>query len=529
MKNRILYIGWIPLVCLFFTLNCKPNRPEPLPLKPLVRKNLATLDSTSLASLIKGMKVMMQRDSTDPRSWAYQAKIHGVPEGYKGDWKAGWAQCTHKNFFFLPWHRMYVYYFERILREASGDPTLTLPYWDYEDVNNRELPVIFQNFPDTSLVFPAIKRAKGLNSGECCLKNKVVKTDLALSQTYFYSDDTISGDNFPVRRTLSRSFGGIKVPSPDSIGKYFGVVENGPHNLMHLVLGGFYYTQKGGIEGCGQMADVNRAALDPVFWTHHSNIDRMWNLWIAQGHKNPIEDDAWMNHRFLFFDEKGDSVRISAKEVLNTKEQLNYVYDTELDPSFSPKIDVVEASGDNRIFSERIIGEIREAERIEKGLQFLNIPLNPGFKAPKEDDTSTFILLLDSITVEGACPPPGVFSVYVGLPEKINSDSLLLGGYSGNYAGSLAFFGTQHVHHGHKPVASFMAHSIDLTDFVRQKERIFSIRNLPILISRDSGLKPCNRLGVPDSACYTYVKEMQELLAEAPGFSFKKIQFLQLN
>jgi len=31
----------------------------------------------------------------------------------------------------LSWHRMYLYFFERVLRKASGDPDFALPYWDY--------------------------------------------------------------------------------------------------------------------------------------------------------------------------------------------------------------------------------------------------------------------------------------------------------------------------------------------------------------------------------------------------------------
>src|SRR5260370_7822271 len=33
--------------------------------------------------------------------------------------------------FFFPWHRMYLYFFEKIIRSASGNADFTLPYWDY--------------------------------------------------------------------------------------------------------------------------------------------------------------------------------------------------------------------------------------------------------------------------------------------------------------------------------------------------------------------------------------------------------------
>ena len=27
------------------------------------------------------------------------------------------------------------------------------------------------------------------------------------------------------------------------------------------------------------MSDQNWAAYDPIFWAHHTNIDRLWSLW----------------------------------------------------------------------------------------------------------------------------------------------------------------------------------------------------------------------------------------------------------
>ena len=35
---------------------------------------------------------------------------------------------------------MYLYFFERIVRAASGDPNFALPYWDYAPAANRTLP-----------------------------------------------------------------------------------------------------------------------------------------------------------------------------------------------------------------------------------------------------------------------------------------------------------------------------------------------------------------------------------------------------
>jgi tyrosinase-like protein len=41
------------------------------------------------------------------------------------------ANVEHSNDQFLTWHRMYLWYFERVLQAAAGDPSLRLPFWDY--------------------------------------------------------------------------------------------------------------------------------------------------------------------------------------------------------------------------------------------------------------------------------------------------------------------------------------------------------------------------------------------------------------
>ena len=41
----------------------------------------------------------------------------------------------------------------------------------------------------------------------------------------------------------------------------------------------------------GLMSDPGTAGLDPIFYLHHSNIDRMWALWNANGNANPTKSD----------------------------------------------------------------------------------------------------------------------------------------------------------------------------------------------------------------------------------------------
>ena len=49
-------------------------------------------------------------------------------------------------------------------------------------------------------------------------------------------------------------------------------LESNPHNQVHVDVGGD--SPDGRIWGL--MSDPGLAALDPIFYMHHSNIDRMW-------------------------------------------------------------------------------------------------------------------------------------------------------------------------------------------------------------------------------------------------------------
>ena len=76
------------------------------------------------------------------------------------------------------------------------------------------------------------------------------------------------------------------------------------------------------------MTDPRCAALDPIFWLHHGNIDRLWNNWLGLGggRANP-PDAAWRSQTFSFVDETGADVTLSVDEVLNAAAQLQYIYD----------------------------------------------------------------------------------------------------------------------------------------------------------------------------------------------------------
>src|SRR5205814_339845 len=54
----------------------------------------------------------------------------------------------------------------------------------------------------------------------------------------------------------------------------FGVLEGQPHNNVHNCIGGMSTQQNS-----GGFMQANLSPVDPIFWLHHSNVDRIWDVW----------------------------------------------------------------------------------------------------------------------------------------------------------------------------------------------------------------------------------------------------------
>ncbi|MGE0536393.1 MAG: multicopper oxidase domain-containing protein [Pirellulales bacterium] len=95
-------------------------------------------------------------------------------------------------------------------------------------------------------------------------------------------------------------------------------LEAGPHDAVHGLVGGI---DAQGVPG--DMASVSTSAFDPIFWSHHANLDRLWNVWLAQsGHENPDpnlpDGRAWRRLRFVeLVDPAGDPIMEFVAEVMD--------------------------------------------------------------------------------------------------------------------------------------------------------------------------------------------------------------------
>jgi tyrosinase len=135
--------------------------------------------------------------------------------------------CPHGMPYFISWHRGYLYYFEQQLRSVSGNPALTLPYWNYYAY--ATLPAEFTDpAPGNPLYVP--RQSSNVRS--------------ALSLAPFAS----------AVRNFQRGKYNAFEPSIEDV-----------HNPVHDLIGGVMSTMQ--------------SPLDPIFFLHHASVDRLTHAW----------------------------------------------------------------------------------------------------------------------------------------------------------------------------------------------------------------------------------------------------------
>lgn len=300
-----------------------------------LRKNVYNPQSkTTLDWYARAIARMRALPIDDPRSWRYQAAIHdyidgadpyAVPgEAQPIDRDTYWRQCQHNSWFFLPWHRMYLFFFEQIVAsfvKADGGPDdWALPYWNYSLQGQDVLPPEFRaaqvGGQQNPLFVPA--RDQEANGGSP-LGGGGNATSLRCLLERAFTTGAFGAS----------SFGGPVTEFNHDEGSQIGSLELTPHGSMHVQVGG----------NGGFMSSFHTAALDPVFWLHHANIDRLWSVWVNRrvAHKNPI-DARWTQMKFRFHDAGGNAVELTCAQVIDTAAALNYTYDDLRDPFPAPAL-----------------------------------------------------------------------------------------------------------------------------------------------------------------------------------------------
>ncbi|HKD21020.1 MAG TPA: tyrosinase family protein [Rhizomicrobium sp.] len=296
------------------------------------RQSLAEFskDPTKVAALRRGVGVMKARAPSDHRSWFFQSAIHAYNDAAYADAVARdpgvaqvdgarfWNKCPHfgqSSAEFLVWHRAYLYAFERTLRDAIGDPLFALPYWDYSKEEGREFPAIFADeFLDAAKTQPNPlhhpNRESAFVTGRFDLSEEVGMARATMGAPNFFSDIGAPG------------FAGDIL---DSSHTQLGLIEQRPHNDIHIAVGGAI----GSVNGA--MADIPTAAFDPVFWVHHANIDRLWAEWECMPGKNwgPMPPDSWLDQMPWEFIDADGSILSQSRRFFMERINIAVFYDTD--------------------------------------------------------------------------------------------------------------------------------------------------------------------------------------------------------
>ena len=344
------------------TQTTAPERSRPAIPPPIrVRQNVLKLNLNDdiLFFFAKAIAVMQTKSITIPTSWNYQAAIHDYQPSANdiakrhvvqadaatiaantNPGKIFWRACQHQTWYFLPWHRMYISFFERMIMklvaDMKGPLDWALPYWNYSGTSKFSgftvaksslLPEPFQSknplLRDGSpnpLFIPF--RTPDANAG-----NPFLTDSAFLNLTSINTSTALGNSSFSVAPgSIINSFGGVETKFNhfnEDPAAAAGLLERTPHGNIHSRTG----------PGPDRfMGNFTRAPLDPIFWLHHCNIDRLWEVWRGQpGHADPPQ---WANPKkpdpvsFFFHDQDGSEQQMNASQVMDTKvAPLRYEYD----------------------------------------------------------------------------------------------------------------------------------------------------------------------------------------------------------
>lgn len=385
------------------------------------------------ADAIAAMEKGPEEEQTDQLSWLFQAAIHGTEtEPQTKIARELWNKCTHGSWYFVAWHRMYVHFFEEIVRsyiktlhgqEAADE--WALPYWNYcRGGEFASIPDAFRSETVNGKPNPLYVRERrpGINEG------------LRLPETMTESKRALARPNF----LGTAEFGGGEAPPNEQFWSQGGVFEQTPHNSVHGGVGGW-------------MGNILAAAKDPIFWLHHANIDRIWAQWLAQPNREDPSSPKWTGQHFKFFDAEGNPASLDCEEVTDT-EKLGYKYDSldgvpsgpppppSASPTPAPEREAVPAAADPPT-GPKFVGASEEKVTLTGEPERIPVEIDERAReevreASRRDNPRHLYLNIEDI--EGEENPGTVYGIYVNLPKGADEKTK-----AEHHVGNVSFFGIE--------------------------------------------------------------------------------------
>ncbi|XP_073298131.1 polyphenol oxidase I, chloroplastic-like [Primulina huaijiensis] len=263
---------------------------------------------------------MKRLPAEDPRNFMQQANIHCAycNGAYDQPGQGTLDLQVHNSWLFFPFHRWYLYFYERILGKLINDPTFALPFWNWDNPKGMTIPPMFVD--PKSAIYDAKRNQKNLPPAVIDL-GMTGNTDplqvVANNLTVMYTEMVRSNSD-------AYDFMGKAYREGTPVNPGPGASERGSHTAAHIWVGD---PREPSGEDLGNFYSAGR---DSLFYCHHANVDRMWTLWqyflpsIKIPDKN-ITDPDYLNTSFLFYDENARLVRVKVKDCIdNLKMGFDY-------------------------------------------------------------------------------------------------------------------------------------------------------------------------------------------------------------
>ncbi|CAL5041927.1 unnamed protein product [Urochloa decumbens] len=273
-----------------------------------------------MAKLTRAVALMRALPASDPRSFIQQANIHcAYCSGARR--QAGWPELplqVHYSWLFFPFHRAYVYFFERIAAALLGDPSFAVPFWAWDLPEGMRVPPELAD--EASPLHDAFRNPRHAPP-------RLIDLDFAYADKNLTDEEQVELNLRIVYRQmvsgapLPSLFHGMPYRAGDPGMPGAGTVELSPHNIVHRWTGD--YLSRPNHEDMGAFYS---SARDPIFYPHHANSDRLWEVWrgAGAGHAD-FTDSDWLDSSFLFYDEEARLVRVTVRDMLDIG-KLRYAY-----------------------------------------------------------------------------------------------------------------------------------------------------------------------------------------------------------
>lgn len=344
----VLFLAGISISFIFYS--CSNDTPvNSLDGAYNIRKNVKHLTSQERTDYVNA--ILLLKNTVSPYQPAlsyYDQFVSWHNDAFYCD-----TMAAHMGPAFGPWHRQFLLMFEKALRAVSGK-NITIPYWDWPDaectnsvfqedfiggngdVNDRytlksgpfkkgnwTLKVFdpVQNYP---FKIPYLIRAIGTFPGSPTLPTREeVNRAFEIPYYDFVPYDPSADVNFSFRNYLEgwRQCTGQAcedtLMNPICPGNISAM-----HNRVHLWAGGMVG------DTVGNMV-LNASPNDPLFWNHHSNVDRLWAIWEERNGKNyaPVSGGP-MGHNLndMMWPYMNYGMHVTPKDMLDTR-VLGYIYE----------------------------------------------------------------------------------------------------------------------------------------------------------------------------------------------------------